>query len=434
MGRPIASDALAGHHAPAGTLMFREQFTSASTTSQLVACWMIPFEHAQPIRSPAAFKGQRNFAGLWWCITNQRHIGFESWCERDNLMSFDFDPNVTGISSQPFRITWTTPLPQYSHVPDFFIRHADGTAVVIVVCHDERVKPVDEEIFQATMRLCSTVGWDYQTPRSLACHLCRELALAVRLPAPSVCSRTITDPVGGCSRFGRTSNDWKPREHCRPPDHRAADPIPPVVESQDSGRPLGTPAVLRNTADVGGLSMTDRHELLRIGDDVEFHGTRYQLAAFVGDIALLAVGGEAPVAIKVSTLFADKSFKALIIAPLRRRIAGPSPLFEALPREVQQKARWLEAHVTEVLDGVPCNAGPTHVPQRIYNPQLTSLRQRDLAKIAEINTQGARFSLSKFERHRRAYERQGILGLVDQRLIRRDPVAGKTDQLVVEPW
>lgn len=178
--------------------------------------------------------------------------------------------------------------------------------------------------------------------------------------------------------------------------------------------------------------MTDRHEVLRIGDDVEFHGIRYQLTAFVGDIALLAVGGEAPVAIKVSTLFADKSFKALNIAPLRRRIAGPSPLFEALPREVQQKARWLEAHVTEVLDGVPCNAGPTHVPQRIYNPQLTSLRQRDLAKIAEINTQGAQFSLSKFERHRRAYERQGILGLVDQRLIRRDPVAGKTDQRVVD--
>lgn len=70
-------------------------------------------------------------------------------------MSFDFVPNVTGISSQPFRIAWTTPLPQYSHVLDVFIRHADGTAVVIDVRPDARVKPVDEEVFQAAIRPCA---------------------------------------------------------------------------------------------------------------------------------------------------------------------------------------------------------------------------------------------------------------------------------------
>lgn len=31
-----------------------------------------------------------------------RHVDFESWCERDNLMLLDFDPNVAGFSSQPF--------------------------------------------------------------------------------------------------------------------------------------------------------------------------------------------------------------------------------------------------------------------------------------------------------------------------------------------
>ncbi len=163
MGRALAaSDALAGHHDSAGTLMFREQFASASTTSKLADCWMVPFEHNQPIRAPAAFKGQRSFAGLWWCTTNQSHIGFESWCERDHLMSLDFDPDVTGISSQPFRIMWSSPLPQHSHVPDFFIRHIDGTAVVIDVRPDERVRPADVDVFQETMRLCATVGWGYQ--------------------------------------------------------------------------------------------------------------------------------------------------------------------------------------------------------------------------------------------------------------------------------
>lgn len=123
---------------------------------------MVPFEHAQPIRSPAAFKGQRNFAGLWWCGTSERHVGFESWCERDHLMRLDFDPDVIGISSQPFRITLPPSLPQHSHVPDYFIRRGDGSAFVLDVRPDDRVKPADQEIFQATKILCGSVGWSYQ--------------------------------------------------------------------------------------------------------------------------------------------------------------------------------------------------------------------------------------------------------------------------------
>lgn len=70
MGRSTAaSDTLAGQHDPAGTLTFRGQFNSAPKTAFLADCWMVPFEHVRPIRSAAAFKGQRNFAGLWWCGT-----------------------------------------------------------------------------------------------------------------------------------------------------------------------------------------------------------------------------------------------------------------------------------------------------------------------------------------------------------------------------
>ncbi|WP_426985774.1 TnsA-like heteromeric transposase endonuclease subunit [Pseudarthrobacter sp. Y6] len=163
MGRSTAaSDTLAGQHDPAGTLTFRGQFNSAPTTAYLADCWMVPFELVRPIRSPAAFKGQRNFAGLWWCGTNGRHVGFESWCERDHLMSLDFDPDVIGISSQPFRIALPAPLPQHSHVPDYFVRRGDGSAVVLDVRPDTRVKPADQDVFQATEGLCTGVGWSYQ--------------------------------------------------------------------------------------------------------------------------------------------------------------------------------------------------------------------------------------------------------------------------------
>jgi hypothetical protein len=123
---------------------------------------MIPFENSAPIRRLTAFKGQRNFAGLWWCATNERHVGFESWCERDNLMLLDFDPNVAGFSSQPFRIAMPASLPQRSHVPDYFVRLADGSAVVIDVRPDGKMTPADQEVFKATKDLCATVGWAYR--------------------------------------------------------------------------------------------------------------------------------------------------------------------------------------------------------------------------------------------------------------------------------
>ena len=47
-------------------------------------------------------------------------------------------------------------------MPDYFVRHADGTAIVIDVRPDARVKPADEEVFSATAALCASVGWGYQ--------------------------------------------------------------------------------------------------------------------------------------------------------------------------------------------------------------------------------------------------------------------------------
>ncbi|WP_427131618.1 TnsA-like heteromeric transposase endonuclease subunit [Pseudarthrobacter sp. S9] len=163
MGRPLlVSEVGAGHSVLAGTLRFRAQFSSAPSTGHLSDSWVIPFEDSLPIRRAAAYKGQHNFAGLWWCATNRRHVGFESWCERDHLMCLDFDPDVTGVASQPFSITLPGSLSQITHVPDYFVRRADGTGVVIDVRPDALVKPEDKEVFDATAALCTSVGWGYQ--------------------------------------------------------------------------------------------------------------------------------------------------------------------------------------------------------------------------------------------------------------------------------
>ncbi|WP_240689703.1 TnsA-like heteromeric transposase endonuclease subunit [Arthrobacter sp. PAMC25564] len=47
-------------------------------------------------------------------------------------------------------------------MPDYFVRRADGSAVVIDVRPDFRVKPADQNVFDATAQLCSSVAWGYQ--------------------------------------------------------------------------------------------------------------------------------------------------------------------------------------------------------------------------------------------------------------------------------
>jgi hypothetical protein len=52
----------------------------------------------QPSRRFEARKGQRNLPGRWWSATDARHVGYESWLARDQVMWLDWDQAVTGIA------------------------------------------------------------------------------------------------------------------------------------------------------------------------------------------------------------------------------------------------------------------------------------------------------------------------------------------------
>lgn len=171
---------------------------------------------------------------------------------------------------------------------------------------------------------------------------------------------------------------------------------------------------------------------LSIGQDIELHGIRYQVNAFEGGAVILSSAGSAPAIIKLGALYADPSFKILEQPKTHRRITGSSPLFESLPRAVQDRARWLEGHITEVLDGVALNEESGCEPRSEYNITVHSLRQRELSKCAELKRLGEEISFSTFQRLRIAYEREGIIGLTDQRLTRATPLRGQTDPRVVE--
>lgn len=124
----------------------------------------LPLEEALPARPIVSRRGQRHLPGLWWSATGGRHIGFESWLERDHLMLLDFDPAVTAIASQPFWLSWTGAGGKARrHAPDYFARRADGTAIV-VDCRpeDRRGEPRDREAFAAARQASEAAGWEYR--------------------------------------------------------------------------------------------------------------------------------------------------------------------------------------------------------------------------------------------------------------------------------
>jgi hypothetical protein len=124
----------------------------------------VEFEDAVPVRGFPSYRRQRHFPGMWWLATTGRHVGFESWLERDHAMLLDFCRDVCGLSSQPFTLSWRDVAgKRASHVPDYFARMSDGSAVVVDVRPADRVRPADAAKFEVTASACAAVpGWSFR--------------------------------------------------------------------------------------------------------------------------------------------------------------------------------------------------------------------------------------------------------------------------------
>lgn len=160
----------------------------------LLSCATVRFEDASPVRGFPSYRGQRSFPGLWWSATTGSHIGYESWLERDWLIAFDSCPEVTGIGSQPFRLSWRVKKTK-RHTPDYFMRLRDGGAVVVDVRADTRIDAEDQAVFDTTAAVCELLGWQYrrlgEMDRVRAANLrwlsgyrhprCRRVGLATKL-------------------------------------------------------------------------------------------------------------------------------------------------------------------------------------------------------------------------------------------------------------
>lgn len=120
-----------------------------------------PLERAYAMRKFYSWKGKRNLEGHWFVETIKDHVQFESRLESRFLVWADWEPTITGVSSQPLAILWPRGGKRKSHVPDFFIRDSSGAGTVIDVRPVDRVEK-DWDQFEATRDLCREVGWGYR--------------------------------------------------------------------------------------------------------------------------------------------------------------------------------------------------------------------------------------------------------------------------------
>ncbi len=166
---------------------------------------------------------------------------------------------------------------------------------------------------------------------------------------------------------------------------------------------------------------------LRVGDEVRVDGAVHTITAVSGVGVQLADVTGVRVTWARADLFTAAGFCVVTRVPAS---LPPQGLLDGVSAEVADQARWWEHHIVEVIAGVPPEAGRGATPKREYDPHTCSLRQRELAKVAELETTGHKTPLSTLQRLRVTYEKHGIWGLVDRRTTRRRGI--KTDERVLE--
>lgn len=131
----------------------------------------------------------------------------------------------------------------------------------------------------------------------------------------------------------------------------------------------------------------------------------------------------------LARLLTDPTFTLISAAPTAP--LPPAGLLDGLPKETVEQARWWERHIVEVLTGLPAGAEKGARGRPEFDPEIRTLRQRELAKVEELARSGEQVSFKTLQRLRRGYEREGLWALVDHRSVRLSSPTGRADERLV---
>ncbi|WP_033326265.1 Mu transposase C-terminal domain-containing protein [Streptomyces yerevanensis] len=175
--------------------------------------------------------------------------------------------------------------------------------------------------------------------------------------------------------------------------------------------------------------MVTRPRLLSVGDRVRFSGRERTVAALSGSLVQLVDDAQDVAVVLLPRLLTAEDFEILSAVPGRPMVSA-SDLLDGLPEAVVERAEWWQEHLVEMLTGRSL-ADPDMPMREEYDPAVRSLRQRELAKVAELRDGGLTVSLSWVQQLRTRFEAKGLAGLVDGRWQLRPQVTGRVDPRVV---
>ena len=173
-----------------------------------------------------------------------------------------------------------------------------------------------------------------------------------------------------------------------------------------------------------------RRRRVGIGDRILVGGKPSIVVGVAGALVRLADEEGTVRSVTAAELVTDPQFEIPAAAPSRR--ARPGIGMEGLPAAAVEKAAWWEAHIAEVVYGLRPDAPAASRPRPQYDPERTSLTERERAKAAELSAEGRLVTASTVKHRRQRWEAYGMAGLVDRRAARRVRPAGRADDRVVD--
>lgn len=175
--------------------------------------------------------------------------------------------------------------------------------------------------------------------------------------------------------------------------------------------------------------MVMRPRLLSVGDRVRFTGREHTVVALSGPRVRLVDDGQEAAVVLLPHLLGSEGFEVLSAGPARPLVPA-SGVLEGLAQEAVERAEWWQRHLVEVLTGRSLD-DPNGPVRQEYDPATRTLRQRELAKVAELRKCGTPVSLSRLQRFRARFEAEGVTGLVDRRSQAPSRATGRADPRVV---
>ncbi|CAM4337814.1 Mu transposase C-terminal domain-containing protein [Nocardia ninae] len=171
-----------------------------------------------------------------------------------------------------------------------------------------------------------------------------------------------------------------------------------------------------------------RQGVVRVGDEIEIAGVGYVVGAVTGSGVELVdtLGGVASVSVSALVNDPGLNLVSAVRAPL---VAGD--VLAGIPAAAVKRAKWWEIQVVEILTGRPPGCSPSTPVRPEYRSDRT-LRQREMAKLAELRAAGEDLTLITLQRQRRAYQQDGLLGVLDRRCRPRNSTVGRVDERVVD--